>query len=102
MNEDNKAGYRRDTIISSFMMFKTWIPKLVSERGMDITKNVELDEWEYGRVRLFFKTWNQLGTRNLLKMREIINGTDEGLRILDEMLEAKKMITIKKLARFLR
>jgi len=90
MNEDNKAGYRRDTIISSFMMFKTWIPKLVSERGMDITKNVELDEWEYGRVRLFFKTWNQLGTRNLLKMREIINGTDEGLRILDEMLEAKK------------
>jgi hypothetical protein len=90
MNEDNKAGYRRDTIISSFMMFKTWIPKMVSERGMDITKNVELDEWEYGRVRLFFKTWNQLGTRNILKMREIINGTDEGLRILDEMLEAKK------------
>ena len=30
MNEDYKAGYRRDAIFSSFMMFKDWIPKLVS------------------------------------------------------------------------
>ena len=56
MNEDNKAGYRRDAIFSSFMMFKDWIPKLVSEHAIGINKNAELDRWEYGRTRAFVKT----------------------------------------------
>jgi hypothetical protein len=90
MNQDNKAGYRRDAIFSSFMMFKTWIPKLVAERTTDITKNVEVGNWEYGRTRAFIKTWAHLGTRNIMAMRDIINGTDEGLRILDEMLQDKR------------
>lgn len=91
MNEDNKAGYRRDTIFSSFMMFKNWIPKLVSTRVLDIKKNVELNEWEYGRGRAFLKAWVHLGIKNTSKMMDIINGTEEGLKILDEMLEAKKI-----------
>ena len=90
MNQDNKAGYRRDAIFSSFMMFKTWIPKLVAERTTDITRNVEVGNWEYGRTRAFIKTWAYLGATNVLKMREIINGTEEGLRILDEMLQDKR------------
>jgi len=90
MSNENKAGYRRDTILRSFMMFKTWIPKLVASRALDIHKNIELDEWEYGRTRVFVKTWAQLGARNIFKMREILNGTEEGLRILDDMLEQKK------------
>ena len=49
-----------------------------------------LDEWTYGRSRVFIKTWAQLGFTNILKMRQIIEGTDEGLAILDEMLEAKR------------
>lgn len=96
MNEDNKAGYRRDTIFSSFMMFKNWIPKLVSTRVLDIKKNVELGEWEYGRGRAFVKAWVHLGLKNTSKMLDIINGTEEGLRILDEMLEAKKIEYYKK------
>jgi hypothetical protein len=90
MNQDNKAGYRRDAIFSSFMMFKTWIPKLVAERTTDITKNVEVGNWEYGRTRAFIKTWAHLGTRNIMAMRDIINGTEEGLKILDEMLQDKR------------
>ena len=58
MSNENKAGYRRDTILKSFMMFKTWIPKLISARALDIHKNIELDEWEYGRMRVFLKTWS--------------------------------------------
>lgn len=96
MNEDNKAGYRRDTIFSSFMMFKNWIPKLVSTRVLDIKKNVELNEWEYGRGRAFLKAWVHLGLSNTSKMLDIISGTEEGLRILDEMLEAKKIEHYKK------
>jgi hypothetical protein len=90
MSTDNKAGFRRDSILSSFMMFKTWIPKLVAERANDIHKNVEVGDWEYGRVRAFFKTLSYLGVSNIAKMRGIISGTEEGLRILDEMLEDKK------------
>jgi hypothetical protein len=90
MNSDNKANYRRDTMFRSFMMFKNWIPKLVSQRVSDIKKNKELDQWEYGRMRLFVKTLSQLGFRNIFKMREIIMGTDEGLAILNDMLQQKR------------
>jgi hypothetical protein len=96
MNEDNKAGYRRDTIFSSFMMFKNWMPKLVAEHTLGIDKNAELDKWEYGRTRAFVKTWQHVGFRNISKMRAIITGTDEGLQILNEMLEAKKLDYFKK------
>jgi hypothetical protein len=96
MSLTNKADYRRDTMFSSFMMFKNWIPKLVTARGMDIKKNVELDTWEYGRTRAFFKTVAFLGKSNILSMIDIINGTEKGLKILDELLEAKKIEHFKK------
>jgi hypothetical protein len=91
MSLTNKADYRRDTMFSSFMMFKNWIPKLVTARGMDIKKNVELDTWEYGRTRAFFKTVAFLGKANISSMIDIINGTEKGLKILDELLLAKKL-----------
>jgi hypothetical protein len=96
LSEDNKAGYRRDAIFSSFMMFKTWIPKQFSVRGADIRKNTELDEWEYGRMRLFAKTWSHLGLLKIGRMRDIIQGTDEGIRIMNDMLEQKRLDYYKK------
>jgi len=90
MSSDNRAGYRRDTILSSFMMFKNWIPKLLGARILDIQKNVELDEWEYGRVRLFIKTFAGIANYNIFKIRDILAGNDEGIRLMNEMLEAKK------------
>jgi hypothetical protein len=90
MNVDNKAGYRRDTMISSFMMFKHWIPKLVTQRGSDIYHNAQLNEWEYGRTRAFIKTWSHLGFRSIGRINSIVNGSKEGLAILDEMLEQKR------------
>jgi len=96
MSLTNKADYRRDTMFSSFMMFKNWIPKLVTARGMDIKKNVELDTWEYGRTRAFFKTVAFLGKSNITSMIDIINGTEKGLKILDDLLEAKKIEHYKK------
>jgi hypothetical protein len=96
MNLDNKAAYRRDTILKSFMMFKNWIPKQVSIRTLDIQKNMELDEWEYGRSRVFVKTLINLGFRNITKMRDIMAGTAEGLAIMDEILEDKRQEHLKK------
>jgi len=91
MSRENRADYRRDTILKSFMMFRNWIPKQISERTMDIQKNQELDEWEYGRTRLFFKTWARLGFANILKMRHILAGDEEGIRIMNEILEEKRI-----------
>lgn len=96
MSVDNKAAFTRDTIFKSFMMFKTWIPKQVILRGKDISKNTLTGDWEYGRGRVFLKTLAKLGTRNIMKMRDIITGSEEGLRILDEMLQAKKEDYFKK------
>jgi hypothetical protein len=96
MSLTNKADYRRDTMFSSFMMFKNWIPKLVTARAMNIKKNVELDTWEYGRTRAFFKTVAFLGKSNITSMIDIINGTEKGLKILDQLLEAKKIEHYKK------
>ena len=78
------------------MIFKNWIPKQVSLRTLDIQKNNELDEWEYGRTRLFVKTWQQLGFTGIFKMRDIIKGNDKGLALMDQMLEEKREAYFKK------
>lgn len=101
MNVDNKAGYTRDTIFNSFMMFKGWIPKQVSIRTLDIQKNLELDEWEYGRARAFAKTFIQIAHGNIGKMRHIINGTDEGIKMLDEALDIKRQEYFRKTGQIL-
>jgi hypothetical protein len=90
MNPDNKADYWRDTTFKSFMKFKGWIPKGISERALDLQKNIELDEYSYGRSRLMIKTMVGLGLSRIGRITDIIQGTDEGLKILDEMLAEKK------------
>lgn len=96
MNPDNKSNYWRDASFKSFMKFKGWIPKGISERALDLQKNVELEEYSYGRTRLFIKTLVGLGFSKIGRITDIIQGTDEGLRILDEMLADKKEAFFKK------
>jgi hypothetical protein len=90
MSEDDKSAASRDTILSSFMMFRKWIPKQIGVRTLPLRKNATSGNWEYGRSRAFLKVWSHLGKSTITKMRDIITGSDEGLRILDEMLIAKK------------
>lgn len=90
MNDDNKAAYRRDTLFSSFMMFKNWIPKLLLSRTGEIKYNVETEDWEYGRMRALAKVTTELGLRNIGKLRGIITGSEEGLTTLRAILDSKK------------
>lgn len=90
MSETNKADYRRDAIFKSFMMFKSWIVKQVGIRTLDVKKNIQLDEWQYGRARAFAKTWFRLGIFNINGMRQVMLGTDEGLAFLKEMIDEKR------------
>lgn len=91
MSRENKADYRRDSLLKSFMMFKNWIPKMLTERFMDIQKNQELEEWEYGRMKVLFKTWQHLGLTKIAKMRDIIAGNEEGIRIMNDILEQERI-----------
>lgn len=90
MSMENKAEYRRNVIARSFMMFKNWIPKQVSLRTLDIKKDPVLGNWEYGRTRLFMKTVMHLGFANILKMKQLLDATPEGLGIMREMLDQKR------------
>jgi hypothetical protein len=91
MSNENKMGYRRDVMMKSLMMFRNWIPKQVSIRAHDISKNLETGEWGYGRSRLFMKTVVHLGIKNIMTIQDIINGTDKGLAIMNELLEQKRI-----------
>jgi hypothetical protein len=90
MSSDDKMGYRRDTIFNSFMMFKGWIPKMLSVRWKNITKNEVTSDWEYGRYRAFSATISQIGFKNITDLRDVMLGTDKGLEIINQMLEEKK------------
>jgi hypothetical protein len=92
MSYEDKMGFRRDTLFNSFMMFKGWIPKQLSVRYKDITKNTATDEWEYGRFRAFFSTLRHIGIKNITDLRDITLGTDKGLALINEMLEKKKRL----------
>jgi hypothetical protein len=90
MSQEDKAGYTRDTMANAFMMFKGWIPKQISLRAKDIKYNVKQQRWEYGRTRLFGKLLFKYGKSTINRAIDIMNGTDEGLKIMQELLDAKR------------
>jgi len=90
MSQEDKAGYTRDTMASAFMMFKGWIPKQISLRTKDIKYNVKQNRWEYGRTRLFGKLLMKYKLSAFKKSIAIMSGTDEGLKMMQEILDAKR------------
>lgn len=90
MNADNKASYRRNILMRGFMMFRTWIPKLVNVRVQDINYSAEQDNWEYGRMKVWWDTMHKHSLQTVSRMSHIIQGTEEGIKIMDEMLEEKR------------
>jgi hypothetical protein len=101
MSQENKAAYKRDTMFNSFMMFKHWIPKLVGTHAGAMKENLEIGDWQYGRTRAFLKTVSYIGFRNIGDLNDIIQGTEKGLRILSDLLEAKKEEHFKKTGQIL-
>ena len=90
MSKEEKAGYTRDTMASAFMMFKGWIPKQISVRAKDIKYNVKQERWEYGRTRLFGKLLLKYKGAAVKNIFNIMNGTDEGLAMMQDLLQAKR------------
>ena len=46
----------RMTLLGSVLMqFRTWMPQMITERGGDMSYDVDLETWNYGKARLFVK-----------------------------------------------
>ena len=113
MDENDKMGFRRDTLFSSFMMFKSWIPKLVYVRTGKLEKNLQTGEWDYGRMRAFTKAilfkdmdtldidaersksfvtrWNMNVFSSIKRLKDIIYMTDDGIQLMNNILYQKKL-----------
>lgn len=114
MDENDKMGFRRDTLFSSFMMFKSWIPKLVYVRAGKLEKNLQTEEWDYGRARAFTKAliykdvnsqedlnnektksfvtrWNFNIVNSVRNINDIVKFNDRGIEIMNNILYEKKM-----------
>ena len=59
---------------------------MIPKPGIYEFRNLELNDWEYGRTRAFVKTLQHIGFANIARITDIITGTDKGLAILKEML----------------
>lgn len=90
INYDNKAGYRRDTMFKSFLMFKSWIPKQVYVRTTDLDKDIMTGNWKYGRSRLMAKVIVENGTKSISTIRNLLLANDQGISYMNDMLERKK------------
>jgi hypothetical protein len=89
VSRENAQEANTNIIAKSFAMFKNWIIPQVEQRALDIHKDPTLDDWEYGRVRLFAKVVAKLGFKSIAKIRDITKATPEGIRIMREMYESK-------------
>lgn len=90
MSKDNRAAYQSNILVKSFMMFKNWIIPQVQSRASDIHKDPILDQWEYGRMRLFVKTLFHIGFNNILKIKHILKASPEGIEMMRDILEQKR------------
>jgi len=90
MSSDDKAAYRRNTLFTSFMMFRTWIPKLFSERIKSLSYDHSQENWEYGRYTIWFQAMKKVSFYNINRMRAIMTMSEEGMKIMDEMLAERR------------
>jgi hypothetical protein len=91
MSEENKANFKRDALLTSFMMFKTWIPKLLTGRIQNVNKNEQSGDWEYGRTRAFLKVISYSWKDSVSNISDIIAGNENGLKIMSDILEDKRI-----------
>jgi len=50
---------------SIMMQFRSWMPQMMAERFGDMTYDMDMESWQYGKARLFFK---HLANKNILPL----------------------------------
>jgi hypothetical protein len=63
----------RMTLAGSILMqFRTWMPQMITERAGDMSYDVDMETWNYGKARLFFK--HVFNKQALPLIKELITG----------------------------
>ena len=89
LSEEDKREGDRSVLFRSMMMFKSWIVPMASVRFKDVQYNVDINEYEMGRVRMMFQIIKNgdgggikgvvKGMQNLLDMH---SGNEAGIKAL--------------------
>lgn len=84
----DRTQMQMNVFTNSMMVFKNWIPGLVSTRFAGITRtadNFEGVRYDIGRIRLFFKLMTQSISDKSLNILNILQVNQKGIEKMDEL-----------------
>lgn len=90
MTEDSRRLIDMNIYGNSFMMFKSWIPRLVDVRLGGLKYNSASDAYEWGRMRTVFGMLSLDVVKSVRKLRNTLVGNEKGVVYMKEMWEKKK------------
>ena len=91
MTEANKRLINLNIYGNSFMMFKNWIPRLVDVRIGNLKYNAASDAYEWGRMRMLYRTISEDLIKGLSLLKGSITGlSDNNVDFVRELYEKKK------------
>lgn len=97
LSEEDKRDGDRSVLVRSMLMFKNWIVPMASVRFQDIKYNVDVNEYEMGRIRMMFQIIKNgdgkhikgvvQGIKDLIDMNA---GNERGVKLLAEYFRKTK------------
>ena len=91
---DDMTTIRMGLIGQVLMQYRSWMPQMMAERFGDMTYDVDLETWQYGKARLFLK--HIINGRVLPLLKEMIFGF--GNNTIEEAKKRHKEFIIRLLA----
>jgi hypothetical protein len=90
MTEDSRRLIDMNIYGNSFMMFKSWIPRLIDVRLGDVKYNSASDAYEWGRMRTVYSVMAKDLLGSLGNLKNTLTGNEKGVNFMREMWEKKK------------
>jgi len=104
LNPSEVRSINQNVYTNSFMVFKNWIPSLMSVRFAKLNYSSDVEAFEWGRARTVARIMSREGIKSLSSLVDlltfntfslsdtgkIVKGTPEGLKTLQELYEFKK------------
>jgi hypothetical protein len=104
LNPSEVRGVNQNVYTNSFMVFKNWIPSLMSVRFAKLNYASDVEAYEWGRARTVARIMSREGIKSLSSLVDlitfntfslsdtgkIVKGTPEGLETLQELYRFKQ------------
>jgi len=90
LSEDDVRNINLNVYGKSFMLFKNWVPRLVDVRAGNLKYNSASDAYEWGRMRMIFRTITEDGIKALSRLSDAMKANDKGVEYMKQLYEKKK------------